>query len=235
MDKISLLLTPSTDTSVCDMQAILMDHFFRSTEDSFIGEFSEGQTTRDICKWKGGSSNHQQVKCEDDHVTEVHIFSLNVGNFHVSYLPSSIMIIVISYSHQKYALETRLLPQHVIQLELQKNKIFGSVDLKTLPCELQILDLSRNRISGKINILYLPDSLRILNLHQNKINQKYVYIDTLPDKMFSISLGGNEIESVRSLREKVDLVRHNVFSGIHVDFEMHESVPSPDSYCVNIS
>ena len=144
------------------------------------------------CEWHG-------VCCSPDDMVEKlewncsTTFDFRGGSMSLKWMPQNIALTMISHHELEGSIDTGCLPRKISFLDLSFNNFSGSVDLTELPASLKVLYLSSNRLRGPIDITQLPPRMEVLLLNTNQIEQDTVVVDSLPDSLQYIHLGGNTI------------------------------------------
>ena len=171
-----------------------MSSFLFEMSHEFLLSASQGNPWKSYCEWKNDYGSFQ-IRCMSNRIVEIHCDRLDVPNFNLYYLPSTVIELRIYSCFQSYDIDTRRFPREAMRIELGFNRIHGTLNLRTLPSKLSVFDVSSNQITGPIDLTGLPPSLTSLELSYNRINQKCVYYGNLPAILDYIGLQPHLIDA----------------------------------------
>ncbi|KNH05113.1 leucine-rich repeat [Perkinsela sp. CCAP 1560/4] len=201
----------------------LMDCFYSEITAEGTADYSNEDTSRNYCEWRG-------VVCTAGKVGRVIYDQQDYGNFDIHSLPPTVTRISIEHCLQHYMLHTRRLPRASQFCYLGNNQLFGSVELRTLPENLVTLRLSDNRLNGPIDLTNLPQKFAYLWLHRNAIEQSVVFFGRLPPNITAIRLAtsgkrDNQIGELRALYpESLDRARQVFRPPVQIKFYSNEAI-----------
>ena len=185
-------------------QAELMRKFFFDISEAFLNEHGRGQAlvpkrrrSYNVC----GCSEYPPwlgITCKSGEVISVEYAAATGGHFCIEHLPPTVQIVFLESCGQEYTLNTWWLPRELVQFNMAKNFIHGTLDLSGIPQKTKIFRMERNFLTGPIDIRYIPNSLQILSLDDNRIEQEVVYHGMISENMVQMSFRGNMIYHVRA-------------------------------------
>ena len=166
------------------MQCLLMRQFFQNISLEDKQKISNRNLTGHICvNWIG-------LRCTDGVLTSILYHTWPLGNFRIAFVPPTVKQLEISGCYQSYTVDTRRFPRSSQIIQLNRNRIHGSIDLTSLPSRLLEFSIRQNELTGSINLTKLPHSLIFLQIDTNHIEQDALYYDNLPPSIGHISLNG---------------------------------------------
>ena len=98
----------------------------------------------------------------------------------LSYLPPTLRKVRFQFLGGPKRLFTRHLPRMLTFCEMVHCDIFGTVDCTTLPAHLEILNLNCNRISGTVYLNHLPQTVQWIDFTHNPLKKCFVMTANLP-------------------------------------------------------
>ena len=114
-------------------------------------------------------------------------------DFHAASFPRDMMRIELQGNKLTGSIATAELPPKLVRLNLWHNRISGTIDLTTLPGTLVTLMLDENEIMGTIDLQNLPKTLHTLDLAKNLLSGD-VIVRILPESLTKINLSGNTFD-----------------------------------------
>ena len=98
----------------------------------------------------------------------------------LDWLPPKLGKLELFHRKSRKRLHTRCLPRTLMFCWIVMSDVFGKVDLVSLPAPLQVLNLQSNRIAGTISLTYLPRNISAILFWGNPIQKVVVDNDALP-------------------------------------------------------
>ena len=183
-------------------------------------------------------------------VKRVRIHEIRLVNFSAAVFPHAVESIDIRTqllygSHYrpniylKTTLETGDLPHALQMLRLERNLLFGSLDLTSLPHAMVDLSVCDNVFTGSVNLTKLPGGMRCINLSKNKFSGS-LDVSQMPDSVRELQLDSNDFLGPMplfgfhfgGLQDEIckHRVTKNAFSG---ELRLHAKIPSKrGSFCI---
>ena len=135
-------------------------------------------------------------------VKRVRIHEIRLVNFSAAVFPHAVESIDIRTRRLYYSpyrpkcdlqttLETADLPHALQILILERNLLFGSLDLTSLPPPMVHLSVCNNILTGSVNLTKLPGGMRIINLSKNKFSGS-LDVSQMPDSVRELQLDSND-------------------------------------------
>ena len=188
------------------LQRELMLKFFETLSHKARRQLTYRNKSQHVCKWNNGSDVRVNppflggVECTNFLVTKVYYENSRKGHFNIHYLPPTVKDLQIIHCNQRYKVLTRMLPRDAERIDISRNAIFGTIDLRSLPLKTQHFLANDNRISSIEPLIDLPKSLVCVSLKANDIHQSAVFCDarSIPE-VISIHLEGNKIKKSRNI------------------------------------
>ena len=156
-----------------------------------------------ICK-RPNRSVRAGIHCRHGVVEKFYFSQIDASGYDISFLPNSVTCAHITYSKLTMEVQTRLLPAALVSLNLQNNRIYGTMDLSTLPRPLERLFAMENAITGVVCLKNLPPKLRFIDLSINSIRPTRVYFEKLPETLESIYFKNCGVRRLIPFNDKVD-------------------------------
>uniref|UniRef100_A0A7S4PEF3 Leucine-rich repeat-containing N-terminal plant-type domain-containing protein n=1 Tax=Paramoeba aestuarina TaxID=180227 RepID=A0A7S4PEF3_9EUKA len=184
----SILLPLCAIEGHADLQVESVLHLTGAADQEFplqylrLNEFiSSRDTFENICKWRG-------FECVDGSLVKMHGYWSDSGlAWNLSWFPSSLTVIKISFLNMDTLLPTRFLPKKLETCILDSCDLRGSIDLRTLPYPLIRLSVPGNSLSGKVFLTSLPPKITEVNLLRNKIGKVFISMEDIPES-FHVSV-----------------------------------------------
>ena len=118
------------------------------------------------------------------------------------------------------------MPRALKYCRINRNRLRGSIGLRTLPEHLVHLNLSTNQLVGPVDLAQLPRKLITLDLSDNRIRQSVIFFGQIPPNLIYVKFyfvaGNNLIGELRGTStENVERLGE-IFPGIslkHIHIE----------------
>mmetsp|Transcript_24014 Transcript_24014/g.37407 ORF Transcript_24014/g.37407 Transcript_24014/m.37407 type:complete len:222 (-) Transcript_24014:38-703(-) len=122
------------------------------------------------------------------------------GVLSIPFLPYTVEELTLKHSDAAFTLQTRCFPRNAKLIDMQSNRIVGSLALDELPENLEVLYLMANDLRGNVRFQNLPKRLRVLYLARNKgLGNETVYYGDLPETLKTVNVRATNIQSVLPL------------------------------------
>ena len=151
------------------------------------------------CRWRG-------VVCEGGHVTKIK-WNRNfdfIGEMNIEWLPRHVRAAIIK-DQRVQPLDTRRLPRGLQILHIVDCGLPSKFAFNTLPEKLEDLNLNRNRIEGTMHIFDLPKGMRRIDIRWSKIDCLVVHNASLPVCLEIIKVHAKTVTSQHTV-QKVKMV-----------------------------
>ena len=181
---ISLLGVDTTHKLDCTSQALLMVRFYDEIPETGVLRITNHRQ-RDVCSWEG-------IMCRNGCIVSIVYKERMLGNFKIAFAPPTLTTLTVIHCEQSYEVETRMLPRQIVSLNLNRNRIFGELDLTKLPPRMVNFEIAYNHIKGPIVVRDLPESLKLIDLSNNPLKQHTLFYENLPPGLKSIRLYGKD-------------------------------------------
>ena len=92
------------------------------------------------------------------------------GTMRLEFLPFTVRCFEAPYNDIEGSLDTRSLPESLVELMLRSNRFSGTVDFAGFSAFMDIIILSANEFSGSVNLPGLPKQVTRLNIADNSFS-----------------------------------------------------------------
>mmetsp|Transcript_24107 Transcript_24107/g.37562 ORF Transcript_24107/g.37562 Transcript_24107/m.37562 type:complete len:223 (-) Transcript_24107:8-676(-) len=136
----------------------------------------------DVCLWSC-------VICRDGIVWKI---AASYGEAEVvsfNWLPPTLRKVRFYGKKGRKRLYTRHLPRSLLYFQATACDIFGKIDFRQFPENTVIVNLEHNKIGGTLYIGSLPDAMKWIFLEGNLFKRVYVFYDDLPSELRRIQTG----------------------------------------------
>mmetsp|Transcript_32096 Transcript_32096/g.43957 ORF Transcript_32096/g.43957 Transcript_32096/m.43957 type:complete len:227 (+) Transcript_32096:14-694(+) len=134
------------------------------------------------------------VRTNDPSILRLEWMSLGLsGNLSWAFVPNRVVDLKLQNNRLEGSIDPSVLPPTLSILWLNRNKFSGELDLTSLPAGLTQLCVNQNNLSGSLNLQHLPLGLTWLWLNTNHFSGT-VSLNGLPETLKELYLGDNELE-----------------------------------------
>ena len=142
---------------------------------------------------------------------------LNIENlherFHPEFAANTLWMFQMKRCGQKYAFDLRSLPVPSRVVDISINALFGRLVLADLPVRMVEFYATANKFTGPIEMTRLPKNLKTLRLDVNKLKQHTVFYRNMPERIETISVDGNKVQTACPMEPVESLSGKNVIKG----------------------
>ena len=136
-----------------------------------------------VCDWHG-------VTCDTDDVVRDIEWTTGVGlSFDMDFIPQTVrqLALMDARSNNTTPFSTRKLPRDLKHCYLVHCDLRGCLNMATLPSNLIDINVQNNRLSGTVSLLEIPRSLQSIDLRSNAFDE-LIISDAALDQMSTINL-----------------------------------------------
>ena len=147
---------------------------------------------KDVSEW--ASSGSVQVVFVDDRVTQIEFkwMAYTDKQFPFAFIPPLVTSFSLIGCSLHGTLETAVLPQNLLHLNVRTNKLHGPLNFKGFPRKLQILSIGGNCFSGNCALGELPSTLVRFAANDNYFEGE-LSLNDLPEALESLEVARNQL------------------------------------------